>query len=149
MAEQKDSSFLGTGWQFPPAFSPHSGAAVAEGVEDVRQSLEILLSTRVGERLLEPRYGCDLTRFIFEPLDTTLATYVKELVRNAILYYEPRVKLESVDLYVHPDEGRLDILLSYLIAATNERANLVFPFYTVEGSATALGSGRGPDSVAA
>lgn len=132
MTEPKHSSFLGTGWQFPPAFGLHSGVALADDAVDIGQSLEILLSTRIGERLLEPRYGCDLTRFIFEPLDTTLATYIKELVRNAILYFEPRIKLESVDLNVNPNEGRLEILLTYLIASTNERTNMVFPFYTGE-----------------
>ena len=135
MTTPQHNSFLGTGWQFPPAFGLHSGVALADDGVDIAQSLEILLSTRIGERLLEPRYGCDLTRFIFEPLDTTLATHIKELVRNAILYFEPRIKLESVDLNVNPNEGRLEILLSYLIASTNERTNMVFPFYTGEQGA--------------
>ncbi len=134
MAMDTANTFLGTGWAFPPTFAPQSGAALAVGEGDIDQSLEILLSTRVGERILEPRYGCDLTRFIFEPLDTTMATYVKELIRNSILYFEPRIKLEKVELAVVPDSGRLDIHLTYLTYTTNRRNNLVFPFYNQEGA---------------
>ena len=55
-----DSSFLGTGWSFPPTFRK-GGADVemAAGSEDIHQSLQILLSTRLGERILQPEFGCD------------------------------------------------------------------------------------------
>lgn len=132
------TSFLGRGWSFPPGFNRTTGRVeMSQDEEDVRQSLRILLSTTIGERILEPRYGCNLVRFLFEPLDTTLATYIKHLVRDAILYFEPRVVLEHVRTEVDSEEGRLIINLDYRIPATNTRTNLVFPFYLGEGTAGA------------
>lgn len=129
------TSFLGRGWAFPPAFDRSSGkTAMVEDETDIRQSLEILLSTTIGERILEPRYGCNLERFVFKPLDTSLKTYIREMVRDAILYFEPRVVLEEVVLTTDAEEGRLDIDVRYLIPANNTRTNMVFPFYQNEGS---------------
>jgi phage baseplate assembly protein W len=130
-----DPSFLGTGWDFPPTFHRElRGVAMVSGEADIRSSLEILLSTRVGERVMQPRYGCNLDRLIFEPLDTSLQAYVKDLIRTAILYFEPRVILDSVLLEPIPVEGRLDITVLCTIAATNTRANFVYPFYKREGT---------------
>ena len=129
MAEE-NGSFLGRGWAFPPAFDRRSGeTAMAADETDIRQSLAVLLSTQVGERGLQPRYGCDLRRYVFDPLDATLKTYIFELVRDAILYFEPRIVAESVDLEAKPLEGRLDIIVNYFIPSTNTRTNLVHPYY--------------------
>jgi len=133
MANQR--SFLGTGWGFPPSFSRSSGGVEMTSDEaDIRDSLTILLSTRVGERVMQPNYGCNLDRLLFEPLDTGLQTYLQDLIRTAILYFEPRIILERLRLTLHQNEGRVDIELEYLIAATNTRRNFVYPFYLAEGS---------------
>lgn len=139
-----ETSFLGRGWGFPPAFDNQTGSlAMVEDEEDVRQSLGILLSTRIGERLLQPGYGCELDRYLFEPVDTTFRASIGELVRSAILYFEPRIVLESVDLIPFNEEGRLDIEVRYHIPSVNSRANLVFPFYPYEGASQALWSATG------
>ncbi len=68
--KREQQSFLGTGWAFPPTFTkgPQSIVMVSDEA-DIRQSLEILLTTSIGERFLRPEYGCDLRRYLFEPLD--------------------------------------------------------------------------------
>ncbi len=142
MATQ-NGTFFGRGWAFPPQFDKASNSVqTVEKETDIKQSLIILLTTRVGERLLEPLYGCDLTRFLFEPIDTTLKTYMREVIRDAILYFEPRIKLIDIELHVLPNEGRIDIELDYLIPSVNSRTNLVFPFYLPpEASNPHLGGG--------
>ncbi|MEM9685328.1 MAG: GPW/gp25 family protein [Bacteroidota bacterium] len=134
--EHKNIAFLGTGWSFPPAFSKvRKSLELVSHTEDIRQSLEILLSTRPGERITQPDYGCDLSQLLYEPLTLGLGTYIKELVRTAILYFEPRILLERVD--VKPDatqEGIVNIGIDYTIRATNTRTNYVYPFYLIEGT---------------
>ncbi len=133
MADQ--SSFLGTGWSFPPTFDRGAKSVrMISDEEDIRSSLEILLSTQVGERVMQPKYGCNLDRLVFEPLDTSLQAYMKDLIRTAILYFEPRIILDDVKLEPFPLEGRIDIQIDYTVAATNTRSNFVFPFYKEEGS---------------
>jgi len=127
--------FLGTGWSFPPQFDKGKRSVKTLTDEtDINSSLHILLSTEIGERIMQPTYGCDLHRLLFEPLDTALEAYVKDLVKTAVLYFEPRIKLEDVTLEDKPEEGRLDILLDYRIRTTNSRYNYVYPFYKNEGT---------------
>jgi phage baseplate assembly protein W len=127
--------FLGTGWSFPPEFiRGQKSVKMISDEEDVRSSLEILFSTAIGERIMQPTYGCDLKKLLFEPLDTALKAYIADLLETAILYHEPRIRLDGVDLVSVPAEGRIDIYLDYTIRATNSRYNFVFPFYMREGT---------------
>lgn len=130
-----DPGFLGRGWAFPPTFA-RGGATVAmvEAEADIAEALRVLLSTRVGERVMRPRFGCSLDRLLFEPLSASLRAYVRDLIETAILYHEPRIILDGVVLTAVPEGGRLDIEVQYTIARTNARTNLVFPFYITEGT---------------
>ena len=129
-----DRSFLGIGWDFPPTFDRSAGGVrMISDEPDIGSSLEILLSTDVGERVMQPRYGCDMHRLLFEPLDTTLRAYMKDLIWTAILYFEPRIILDDVILEPEPLEGRVVIEIRYTIAGTNTRNNFVYPFYIEEG----------------
>jgi phage baseplate assembly protein W len=129
-------SFLGTGWSFPPAFDKHLlGVDMFSDAPDVQSSLEILLSTRPGERVMLPGYGCNLDELIFEPLTTTLKTYMTDLISTAILYYEPRITLNSIDLSQSNDlEGLVLILIDYTVKSTNSGSNYVYPFFKNETS---------------
>lgn len=103
--------------------------------DDVVESLRILLGTRPGERIMQPRFGCNLDVMLFEPITTTLIAFVKEMIESAILYFEPRIELDSVNIStVEIHDGLILIELNYLIRATNSRFNLVYPFYLNEGS---------------
>ena len=133
MANEK--SFLGTGWSFPPTFKKEKGGVImSSDVEDINSSLEILFSTALGERLMQPTYGSDLSRFLFEPISTTLKTYMKDLINDAILYHEPRIKLLDLQLITENMEGRIDITLEYMVKITNSRYNYVYPYYLEEGT---------------
>jgi len=129
-------SFLGTGWSFPPQFDNEGGRVdmLSDG-EDIRSSLEILLSTRPGERVMLPNYGCNLDELLFEPLTTTMKTYMKDLIQTAILYHEPRIAVDKIELIDTGEmEGRILINIEYTIRSTNSRFNYVFPFYIQEGT---------------
>jgi phage baseplate assembly protein W len=133
---RKEQSFFGTGWDFPPTFvKGTSSVKMISDEQDIQSSLEILLSTRIGERIMQPTYGCELTKLLFEPLDTTLKAYLKDLINDAILYHEPRIILNDVKLEIaDPNLGIIEITLDYTIASTNTRYNYVYPFYLSEGT---------------
>lgn len=132
------ASFLGRGWHFPPAFTD-SGRDVwrVADEEDIQQSLHILLSTAPGERVMREDFGCDLNRFMFEPMDNSLARSLSGLVETALLRYEPRIEVEKVEVAASAEtEGLLLIRIAYRVPSTNSRFNLVFPFYQKEGNTT-------------
>lgn len=103
--------------------------------DDIRQSLHILLSTSLGERVMRPKFGCNLRRLLFEPLDVTLQTYIRDVVEIAILYHEPRIIVEAVSVSTAAEEiGKILISIDYHVTITNARSNYVYPFYVMEGS---------------
>jgi phage baseplate assembly protein W len=130
------ADFLGRGWGFPPEFDAAAqGVAMTEKEEDIRRSLQILLSTAVGERVMQPRYGCNMEDLLFESLDTTAKSLAKDRIRTAILYFEPRIDLKSVEIGMGDElAGELLIEIEYVVRATNSRYNFVFPFYRNEGT---------------
>jgi len=131
-----DQSFLGAGWRFPPAFT-QGGAEVelVSGAEDIEQSLQILLSTRPGERVMQPDFGCDLNHVMFEEIDQGLLNRLNRLISDAILYHEPRITLDRLDVSESEQEpGLLLISLDYTIRSTNSRYNMVYPFYINEAA---------------
>lgn len=131
-------SFLGTGWGFPPTFSKSTQPIGMLSDElDIQSSLEILLSTRQGERVMRQDYGCNLDELVFEPLTTTFKTYIKDLIATAILYYEPRIDVNKIDLDNTGElDGRILISIDYTVRSTNSRFNFVFPFYKTEATDT-------------
>ena len=73
----------------------------------IRQSLMLLISTRPGERVMRPEYGCDLSRLVFSPIDDTTAGLAIHFVRQAVERWEPRVEVLRVD--AHPVDDSLDV----------------------------------------
>jgi uncharacterized protein len=132
--EPKVTSFLGRGWSFPPTFRRESASVdMLEDAADIASSMEILLGTAIGERIMEPKYGCNMRELLFEPLNNTMQNYLKSMVKQAILLYEPRIKLNDVILDMDAvNEGRVTIHVDYTIIATNSRQNRVYPFFFVK-----------------
>jgi phage baseplate assembly protein W len=137
--------FKGTGWAFPPAFSAGGGEVeMVGGDDDIHQSLEILLATVPGERLMQPDFGCDLDAFVFEAADQSLITRITRMVSDAVLYHEPRVDLRDVNIAPDPVEaGRIIIRVDYRSRLTNTRYNMVYPFYLRE-AVVGAGAPAGP-----
>jgi len=129
-------AFLGTGWSFPPEFNHALGEVVmSSDAQDIQESLTVILSTKLGERVMLPIFGCNLEDLLFENLDLTTKTLAIERINDAILYYEPRISVLSVSIdESREQEGVLLITVDYQIRATNSRMNMVYPFYKIEAT---------------
>lgn len=131
------NSILGTGWAFPPTFDRESGTVtLVSNEDDINESLNILLSTHLGERVMQPRYGCNLSDYLFEPLSSSVIGFIKDRVENSILIYEPRIIVEKIEV---TDDGSFDLLegrfiisIEYTIPGTNSRFNYVYDYYKNE-----------------
>jgi len=104
--------------------------------EDINESLNILLSTSLGERVMQPRYGCNLLDYFFDPLSSSMIGFIKDRVENAILFYEPRIIAENIEV---TDDGSFDLIegkfiisIEYSIPGTNSRFNFVYDYYKNE-----------------
>ena len=133
--DQKNiENIIGVGWSFPPTFDHKTSTIeMTAGRTDIEQSLEIIITTRLGERVMRPEFGCALDQYVFDPMSTSQQSFIKELIKTAILYHEPRIDLNELNLEITLD-GYLNILLVYTIRATNSRFNFVFPYYINENA---------------
>jgi uncharacterized protein len=141
-----NNNFLGRGWSFPPTFNLQlKDVEMTEKVEDIEKSLHILLTTTMGERIMQPRYGCNMEDMLFESLDTATKTIIIDRIKTAILFFEPRIDAKKITLNTQNElEGEILIEIEYVIPSTNSRYNFIFPFYRKEGTELDLLTGNHP-----
>jgi hypothetical protein len=128
-------AFLGVGWNFPPQTDASGTMALAVYEQDVHQSIRIILATNPGERVMRPDFGAGLNDFVFEPVSTTTMHQLQTRVQEALVNWEPRIDVQQVSVTADPVQRSLLLIdISYQIRATNTLANLVYPFYLLEGA---------------
>jgi phage baseplate assembly protein W len=132
------ADFVGRGISFPMRIDQSGSIAFTQGVGDIDGSLRMVLTTAPGERLMRPQFGCRIWDLLFEPINANTLGLMAEAVRDAVSQWEPRIQLEDVVIDPDPaDPSRVLINLKYRVRTTNDRRNLVYPFYVIpqEGEA--------------
>jgi len=134
--EDLEKSFLGKGWSFPPTFDKKLGdIKMVTMDEDIKQSLEIYFSTKLGERIMRSDYGCFLHSQVFELANESLIQGLSKELERSINEFEPRILVIEIKANKKDSsEGLIEINVAYEIRATNNRSNIVFPFYINEGT---------------
>jgi phage baseplate assembly protein W len=127
-----DPAFIGRGLTFPMGVD-HTGAiAMTNGAEDLDRSIRVVLATAPGERVMRPEFGCRIWDLLFEPINANTLGLMAQSVREAVAQWEPRVDVDEVDVVPDPSDGGLvRIAVSFSVRTTNDRRNLVFPFYVI------------------
>ena len=124
--------FIGTGWAFPMGVSATGGIAMARREQELEQAMRLILSTYPGERPMRPEFGCRLRDFVFQGASDETAALLGYEVQTALARWEPRCDIEKVTVTPDPEERNLLFIdIKYSVKATNDRRNLVFPFYTI------------------
>ena len=134
MAQQDwAKGFLGEGWKFPVSVDETTGRIkTSQYEEDVEEAVRIIIMTRKGERVMRPEFGCGLQDYLFAGLDYDTATQMRLEVQRALTDWEPRIT--DVEVGVEREGGRLMIRVSYVVRATNNPFNLVYPYFLSEGA---------------
>ena len=132
----KENSFIGVGWSFPPSFSKKLRQVILVSEDkDIQQSLRIIINTSFGERLMRPEFGSNIHKIQFSALTPNVVGDLKGYIEQSILEFEPRVTLNEINIDTqNAFDGKLQIELVYTIRKINIRTNIVFPFYFKEGT---------------
>jgi len=126
------TDFIGAGWAFPAGVDTRGGVALVRGETELVQAMRLILSTYPGERPMRPDFGSRLRDYVFRHADDATKAELVQEVRTALLRWEPRVDVQSVDVNPDPDDHSLLFIdIAYTPKGTNDRRNLVFPFYTI------------------
>ena len=132
MDQTKD--FLGSGWKFPPRLDSRGRIELVHQEQDVEEAIRMILMTRRGERPMRPEFGCQIHELVFDPNDPATAGLARRYVQESLLRWEPRIDVLNVT--ASPDRNypdRLIINVDYKLITSQERRNLVFPFYVIPG----------------
>lgn len=126
--------FLGQGWAFPVGVDAGGKIKVSREEEDIRQAIWIILSTSKGERVMRPDFGCGIHDFVFASINTASVALIENSVREALTLWEPRIEVTGVQVSTeNVAKGELLVSVDYKVRTTNNRFNLVYPFYLTEG----------------
>jgi uncharacterized protein len=124
--------FIGRGWAFPVRADKTGGIALVSRERELAESIELILRTPRGDRPMRPEFGCGIWDEVFSPMDATTAGRVAYDVRAALERWEPRINVTAVEVTFNDAErGRMDVWITYAERETNDRRNLVFPFYVI------------------
>jgi len=126
------SDFIGRGIAFPFRVDQAGSIATSAGPADIESSIRMILTTAPGERLMRPAFGCKIWELLFEPINANTLGLMEVAVREALGRWEPRVTVDDVRLdSTRDDAGEVLIGVDYTIRTTNDRRNLVYPFYVI------------------
>jgi phage baseplate assembly protein W len=126
------SEILGSGLAFPLQVDARGALSLAAGEDDVEQAIGLILGTAPGEREMRPEFGCAVHDLVFDTIDAAMIGRLETAIRNALDRWEPRIDVEDLQFDLSGvADGRLLITITYRLRATNNRRNLVYPFYVI------------------
>ncbi|MFC8662302.1 GPW/gp25 family protein [Streptomyces sp. NPDC057199] len=120
--------WLGTGVRFP--LRPQTGAlAWAGGDALLRQSIDAILDTEPGERVMRPDFGCGLRRYLMEPNSAATRAAISADITEALTRWEPRIRVTEVAVTPGEEPALVWIDIAFVRLADLRQDNLVYPFY--------------------
>jgi uncharacterized protein len=126
------ADIIGSGLAFPLRVDRRGGLALVRGEDDVNEAIQVIVGTARGERPMRPEFGCGIHDYVFESIDAYTISCIEREVRLALDRWEPRIDVVEIETDTSDaDIGRLQIRVVYLLRATNDIRNLVFPFYVI------------------
>jgi uncharacterized protein len=126
------SEVTGTGVAFPLRVDRQGSLALVTGADDINEAITLILSTAQGERPMRPLFGCGIHDYVFETIDAHTIGVLEREIRIALDRWEPRIEVSAIEIDSSEAEaGRLPIDISYVVRATSDRRNLVYPFYVI------------------
>lgn len=144
MAAQEE--LVGRGWAFPLQVTARGKFALVTEATDIEQSIQIILGTMPGERVMRPNFGCRAWELVFAPNNAATRSLLAHYVQQALEFWEPRIDLLEVSAsdeppypYPHPRhrlENIIWITIQYQIKRNYDPRSLVYPFYIMGEEAT-------------
>jgi phage baseplate assembly protein W len=141
---------IGRGWAFPLGVNSRGGIALAEGDEEIRQAILLIVRTRLGGRVMRPAFGCRIWELLFAPNNAATWTLAEHHVTEALGMWEPRIEVDAVHAGPDPDDPAMMLVeIEYHLRATHDRRNLVYPFYLIPEEPEAASGGTASVAVVA
>ena len=119
------ASLFGQGISFPPRLGADGRFAWSSGPDNIREAMQVILLTQLGERLMLPDFGGDLRTYLFAPNTVATRQRLQEQIQSALTLWEPRITVQSVSLSPDPDDPQAAVAtIQYQLVASQTAAQL-------------------------
>ena len=123
-------NFLGRGWSFPVQIGSSGGIGMSSFENNIEQSIQVILGTAVGERVMDTSFGSYIHDYVFHPNNPNTASAVSFYAQQALKKHEPRIQNVQIRAYPDPNnENSLMLDIKYQVVHDNAMRNMVYPFY--------------------
>ena len=130
MNSDNQKTILGTGLAFPLQTNPRGEIQLVSSDLDIAQSIQIILGTHPGERVMRPTFGCRVHEMMFEPRDATTMSLIKKYVDEALQQWEPRIQVFAINTESSDEQdGAIFVEIEYQVKATHDTRSIVYPFF--------------------
>jgi phage baseplate assembly protein W len=93
-----------------------------EDLNSIKQSIQNILTTRRGERPYDLEFGCNISSYLFEKINSITRLRIEKEIRFALENHEPRINVVRVEVINSPDTNSVDINLEFEVINTNSLA---------------------------
>ena len=93
---------------------------VSRDASAIKQAIVNVLLTNKGERLMNPKYGSDIRRYLFDPLDYGTANQITGNIKSTIDTFEPRISVLNLRALPNDDDNGFDVEMTYEIRGTDD-----------------------------
>ena len=83
---------------------------------------------------MRPDFGAGVNDYVFQPNSAVVQAQLSNVVREALVKWEPRIELIDVRAATGDQESLVLVSIDYRLRTTNEIFNLVYPLYLQEGA---------------
>jgi len=118
---------FGRGIDFPPHIGPDGRLSWSEGDQNIQDSIQIILLTELGERVMLPDFGAGLKRFLFEANTVVTHRRIEEEIIQSLDQWEPRIEVNSVDVKADdkdPQAARVTIRYTLIANQASDQLHL-------------------------
>jgi hypothetical protein len=83
--------------------------------DQIKSNLINLLLTNKGERILNPEFGSDLKKILFEQITPSTEDNIRNTINTAINIYVPEVTVDDIIINNDPDSNTINITVNYIL----------------------------------
>ena len=133
LTTKKRRKYLGRGVSFPMRINKQGNLTLSQEIDNIEESILIILLTEPGERLYRPDFGCRIHQLAFAPLNSKTLMLMKIWVKEALERWESRIEIEDVIVKPINHEGKVNIGINYRVKNSYDRRSLIYPFFIKKG----------------
>jgi uncharacterized protein len=126
------ASPIGQGIAFPLRTNVQGQFQISNQVQNLEESIRIILQTDIGERVYRPEFGSRLSELIFAPMNTQTLLLLRVYTQEALEKWEPRIVIDAIRTEPDPIRGCVEVTLEYHPKDSHDQRSLVYPFYLRE-----------------